>query len=136
MFKPILLSLLLLQTLRGQCAKGCLRCRAKSTTDTTKVCKLCDSNANYYMKEDGTCAVSDQKNCQLLGQDNTCALCAPNYYVDNGKCVAVDVAKKVTNCSYYDTTQNCMFCATNYLLTTNTCAAITTPIANCFSYTS
>lgn len=136
MFKQIIFSILLLQALNTQCAKGCLRCRAKSSTDTTKVCKLCDFVGGYYMKDDGTCATTDQQNCQIIQHNNTCLVCSPGYYIANNKCVAVDVAKKVTNCDYYDGSQNCFFCSVGFLLGSNTCTAVTTKIDNCYGYSS
>lgn len=111
MFKLIALSFLLLSSLNASCGKGCLRCKDKSATDTTKVCQLCDIPNNYYMKTDNSCALTDLTNCQVIKHDNTCSLCNSNYFINNGKCVAVDVAKKVTNCSHYDANQACSICS-------------------------
>lgn len=66
MFKTIFLSLLMVQTLYAACGKGCLKCADKSSTDNTKVCHLCDSNSNYYLKTDQTCALSDLTNCSVI----------------------------------------------------------------------
>jgi len=59
------------------------------------------------MKEDGTCALSELKNCLMIKHDNTCGFCVAGYYLDQGKCVAIDVSKKIANCEYYDKNQNC-----------------------------
>ena len=140
MNKTILLSLLLIQSITSQCAKGCLRCTTKSETDSTKVCHLCDSLSSYYRKDDGSCALSDLKNCMWIKHDNTCGYCNSGHFIGSGKCVAVDVANKITNCEYSDSNQRCATCLKNYLISTTsspvTCTKINAPLANCMVHTS
>jgi hypothetical protein len=133
MLKHILLFLTLTNLTFQSCAKGCLRCNESSE------CLLCD--ALKFLKLNSTskaCETVDLANCQLMDIQGQCVTCATNYYLQSGKCVQVPTEKLTANpqCSMWASASTCVACNKDYLITGASCVAVTSPIANCGSYTS
>lgn len=137
MFKHLALCLMLLPlTVTNTCSTGCLRCVDTSTTDTTKVCKLCDTISGYYL-EDGDCVASDDTHCAYLLSNGYCSVCDADYYVDSTthNCVAVPTANKISNCMLYSNATTCSVCQTKYYLSSLACVNTgLTVITNCLYY--
>ena len=147
-----------------QCTIGCLRCNAQNqcllcdVTNNFRLsgtgCQLnqvtncllptqsglCTTCLNQFYLDTNTrlcMAVSAAKlvsNCILYNSAQDCALCGPNFYVSNGRCVAL--TKTIPFCRLYSGDGVCSECQQDYVRSATDTACTALPKStNCLFYT-
>lgn len=122
-----LLSVLLWGLSMEQCSPGCLRC------SNTNTCLACDTVRSTFLRQN-TCYTSAVTNCQVLAQNNTCNLCNPGFYRDEGTKLCQPITGGIINCAIYSSPTTCRSCVDGAIMIAGQCRLHSNPMPNCRQY--
>ena len=122
--KTCIIYILILNTLKNECAEGCLSC------NDNKQCQLCDLEKNWVLSKSG-CLKSEISNCKKIISYDKCLLCQNGFFLDQGKCVEISSNFLIQNCLSYANIINCTSCETDFFILEGKCQKVENSISNC-----
>lgn len=126
MFKTLAICLIAMYVTSEPCQKGCLRCQNENNT-TTKICTVCNPNGYIFdpAKDNKECKAigDDLDNCSVYSANGVCLVCDLNYFLSEGKCVAVTT--RITDCLLYESLTTCRSCYNKKIIADDKLSCVT-----------
>ena len=82
--------------------------------DLAGECLICSENYFLNPQTKKCLKATPQTNCVLYSSETECSACQKDYYMEDGKCKAVEILIK--SCNVYRSKDTCSICESDYLL--------------------
>ena len=138
-YKVCLVTFVLLNGIRSDCAEGTLSCDPQGDSP---VATICDFKNSYQLTELGKCQKREVEGCELPSFSEAsapCFRCQEGLVLDieGQKCVTVADENKTENCLRYDGLSSlCVLCKPHFYLNGPDCSPVSVKIKNCLMYES